>query len=112
MKRVMFLISMILIMVLLGNQNVDLLKNAIVAKPEWSRLNSIPNGYEVLVELKNGKKEKGHLSAVSDSSITLSRKDKRIELERGNILSVFRLEKKSAAKYALIGAGIGAGAGA
>lgn len=49
---------------------------------------------------------------VSDSALSLTVKDKSMEVKREDILTVYQVTKKSATKATLIGMGLGAGAGA
>jgi hypothetical protein len=79
---------------------------------DWSRLNAVTTGSKVSVELKSGKTVDGKLAAVSDAGLTLTVKDKPVDLKREDISTVYQLTKKSATKATLIGLGVGAGAGA
>jgi len=79
---------------------------------DWSRLNTVATGTKVTVKLKNGKTIEGKLSSVSDTSLALSVKNRSVDLPRQDVLSVYQVTKKSAAKATLIGLGVGAGAGA
>ena len=79
---------------------------------DWSRLNTVTTGNKLVVKLKNGKSVEGKLSGVSDTLLSLSVKEKSLELKREDVLSVYQIMKKSAAKSTLIGLGVGAGAGA
>lgn len=79
---------------------------------DWSRLNTVTSGSKLSVKLKNGKTVEGRLTSVSEASLSLSVKDKSVELKRPDILSVYQTSKKSATKATLIGMGVGAGAGA
>jgi hypothetical protein len=64
------------------------------------------------VKLKNGKTVEGKLSGVSGTVLSLSVKDKPVDVKREDVLSVYQIMKKSATKATLIGLGVGAGAGA
>ena len=64
------------------------------------------------MELKSGKKAEGKLANVSDVALTLTVKNAPLELKREDVLSVYQITKKSAAKSTLIGLGVGAGVGA
>jgi hypothetical protein len=77
---------------------------------DWSRLNAVTTGSKVSVELKSGKTVDGKLAAVSDAGLTLTVKDKPVDLKREDISTVYQLTKKSATKATLIGLGVGAGA--
>jgi hypothetical protein len=85
---------------------------ATTANNEWSRLNTVTSGSRLAVKLKNGKSVEGKLSGVSDTGLSLSVKDKPVEVKREDVLSVYQITKKSATKATLIGMGVGAGAGA
>ena len=64
------------------------------------------------VKLKSGKTVDGKLSGVSDTALSLTVKDKPVDVKREDVLSVYQIKKKSVAKATLIGLGVGAGAGA
>ncbi len=82
------------------------------ATNDWSRLNTVTSGSKLAVKLKNGKTVEGKLSGVSDTVLSLSVKNKPVDLKREDVLSVHQIMKKSATKATLIGMGVGAGAGA
>jgi hypothetical protein len=71
-----------------------------------------PPGSKLEVKLKDGKTVKGKLSGVSDTALTLSAKDKPVDLKREDVASVYQVSKKSATKATLIGMGAGVGIGA
>ncbi len=79
---------------------------------DWARLNSVPVGSKLSVELKGGKTAKGEFSAVSNEVLTVRVKNALTEFRRDDVLRVHQVVKKSAAKSTLIGLGVGAGAGA
>ena len=79
---------------------------------DWSRLSSIATGTRLSIKTKSGKKVEGTLTAVSDTSLTLTVKSAAKEVRRDEVASVHEVSKKSAGKATLIGAGIGAGLGA
>jgi hypothetical protein len=79
---------------------------------DWSRLNAVSTGSKVSVKLKSGKTVDGKLAAVSDAALSLTVKNKPVDLKREDVSSVYQLTKKSATKATLIGLGVGAGAGA
>jgi len=82
------------------------------ATNDWSRLNTVTSGSKLAVKLKNGKTVEGKLSSVSDTVLSLSVKNKPVDVKREDVLSVYQVSKKSATKATLIGMGVGAGAGA
>ncbi|HET6890669.1 MAG TPA: hypothetical protein VFH31_06170, partial [Pyrinomonadaceae bacterium] len=77
---------------------------------DWSRLTAVEPESKLTVKLKNGKKVEGKLSSLFDTSLTLSVKNKPVELKRDDIRSVHRVKGKSTTKWTLIGMGVGAGA--
>lgn len=79
---------------------------------DWSRLNAVTAGSKLSVKLKSGKTVDGKLSGVSDTALSLTVKDKPVDVKREDVLSVYQIKKKSVAKATLIGLGVGAGAGA
>ena len=85
---------------------------ATAASNDWSRLNTLTSGSTLAVRLKIGKTLEGKLSNVSDMGLSLSIKDKPVDVKRADVLSVHQIMKKSAKKATLIGLGVGAGAGA
>src|SRR5882672_72797 len=79
---------------------------------DWSKLSAVTSGSKLSVKLKSGQTVDGKLSAVSDTSLSLTVKGKATDLKREDVASVYQLKKKSAKKSTLIGLGVGAGAGA
>jgi|SRR5215213_670730 len=79
---------------------------------EWTSLNTVTSGSKLVVKTKDGKSFEGRLGGVSDAALSLSVKDKPVELKRADVQSVYRIGKNSATKATLIGMGVGAGAGA
>ena len=82
------------------------------ASSDWAAMNTVTSGSKVVVKTKDGRSYEGRLSGVSDSALSLSVKDKPVELKREDVQSVYRIGKNSATKATLIGMGVGAGAGA
>ncbi len=79
---------------------------------DWLALNTLTPGSKLSVKLKNGKTVEGKLSSVSDTALSLSVKNKPVDVKREDVLSIHQISKKSATKATLIGLGVGAGAGA
>lgn len=67
---------------------------------------------KLAVKLKDGKTVEGKLGGVSDTALSLSVKEKPVDIKREDVLSVHQTSKRSATKAALIGMGVGAGSGA
>ena len=79
---------------------------------DWSVLKTVEQGGRLAVKLKSGKTVEGKLAGVSDTALSLSVHDKATDISRDDVLRVYRVEGKSAAKATLIGAGAGAAVGA
>jgi hypothetical protein len=79
---------------------------------EWAAVTAVQPGDKLVVKLREGKSVEGKLSSVSGETLTLAHNKKTTELNRGDVLKVYRVTGKSAASSTLIGAGVGAAAGA
>ena len=104
-----------LILVLLASlslPSVTVAQNTSAPAGDWSALNAVTSGSKLVVKLKTGQSVEGKLSSVSDTALSLSVKNKPVDLKRDDVLSVYQLRGKSATKATLIGMGVGAGAGA
>ena len=101
--------SLLLMVVLLVS---TVTASAQTSTADWSRLNTVSAGSKLSVKLKSGKIVAGKLASVSDAALSLTVKDKPVDLKREDIASVYQVTKKSATKATLIGLGVGAGAGA
>lgn len=87
--------------------------SATPSKGDWSNLNAMARGVELVVKLKSGKTAKGRLSNVTDTTLALERKGKTTDIASADVATVHRIVGKSSkAKWAGIGAGVGAAAGA
>src|SRR5262245_38017902 len=69
----------------------------------WEGLKAIPPGDEVRVRLRNGKTLKGLMISASDTVLTLERRKNTTEVNRGDVLKVYRVVQKSATKGVLLG---------
>ena len=58
------------------------------ANGDWAALKTVSIGSKLAVKLKNGKSLDGKVISVSETSLTLSGKDKPVELKREDVLSV------------------------
>ena len=79
---------------------------------EWAAVMAVQPGDKLAVKLKDARSIAGKLSSVSETTLTLSRDNKATDLNRENVLRVYRVSGKSAKSSTLIGAGVGAAAGA
>ena len=103
---VLFLFSAVL------NLSAQAQKSAEVrnADPAWERVSKIKSQQKIEVHLRDGKKLKGAFVQADESGILVRIKaDKSMQIGREEIL---RIRSLSWGKVALIGMGIGAGAGA
>ena len=99
-----------LVLILAASQT--LVAQAASQQPDgWHVVQAIPVGEPLLVELKDGKQNKGKLSAVSETELTLLKGAKSTTLGRENIRRVFRLVGKTRGQSTMKGAGIGAATG-
>lgn len=78
---------------------------------DWSAVQALSSGDEVVVEKKDGATVKGKVQAVSNDNLVVARGNSRIDLEANGIKKVYRLSGRSRGKSAAIGAAIGGGAG-
>ncbi|MEW6125969.1 MAG: hypothetical protein AB1757_02800 [Acidobacteriota bacterium] len=83
---------------------------------QWSAVQSIPVGDKLSIHLKDGKKVEGKLISVTDTTVTIDRKNRPTDYRRDAIARIYRFVAnsagKSVAKSAAIGAGIGFAGGA
>jgi hypothetical protein len=79
---------------------------------DWAAVQSVAIDEDLSIKLKDGHKVSGKFSSANDSELTIIRKGKQQVITKATIAEVYRLERKAEkAKYAAIGAGIGAAAG-
>lgn len=78
---------------------------------DWNALSGLPQELRLIVELKGGNRLKGRFAGLQADSITLRTDRGTIPIRRDEISRVYRGEKRSRVKSALIGAGIGLGVG-
>jgi len=101
--------------ILLGQPSVTLTQQAQAPDTDaWDVVQAIPVEAELEVVMKGGKKVRGRLLNVSDTALKLSRKDAITDLDKGDILKVYRLSPKSGEFRRLtrgIGATVGGGVG-
>ena len=79
---------------------------------DWSAVQDVPPGDELLIQLKDGKSVKGKVTSVTSDELSLIRKNQSETIRRDSISQIYHLKRKAEkGKYAAIGAGIGAGVG-
>jgi hypothetical protein len=80
-------------------------------KGSWDAVKAIPPGDQILARLRNGQTLKGWMISASDTVLTLERRKNTTDLNRGDVLKVYRVVQKSDTKGVLLGLGIGMGVG-
>lgn len=79
---------------------------------DWGNVQSVGIDEDLSIKLKDGHKISGKFSSANDSELTVIRKGKQQMIAKATIAEIYQLERKAEkAKYAAIGAGIGAAAG-
>ncbi|MCI0663579.1 MAG: hypothetical protein L0220_21155 [Acidobacteria bacterium] len=83
-----------------------------ITQDRWEAVKSVPVGDEITVETRDGKKAKGRLASVTDTTLTLSGKQQPVSFDQPAIRKVHRkVIGGSRAKNTLIGTAIGTGVG-
>ena len=77
----------------------------------WDAVKAVPPGDQVSVRLRNGQKLNGWMISASDTVLTLEGRKNTTDLNRGDVLKVYRVVEKSDTKGVLLGLGIGTGVG-
>ena len=91
---------------------LSLLTAQIAAAPsDWAVVEKLAAGERIAADLSTGKTLKGRVDHVTPASVFIERRGKTIEVKRGDIARLYRLKAGNGAKWAMIGAAIGAGAG-
>ena len=79
----------------------------------WSAVQAIGTDERLIVRQKDGKTIEGKMIEANETNLTLSRDNKVVNISRDSIRQIQHVRGKAAkAKWALIGTGIGAAAGA
>jgi len=77
----------------------------------WDLVKAVPPGDKVVARLRNGRTLNGLMISASDTVLTLERRKNATDVNRGDVLRVYRVVKKSDKKGVLIGLSIGTGVG-
>jgi len=81
-------------------------------KGSWDAVKAIPPGDKVSVRLRSGQTLTGWMVSASDTVLTLERRKNSTDVNRGDVLRVHKLVKRSAIKGILIGLLVGTSVGA
>lgn len=110
MRRKSFPLSLVL--VLLSTHAPLALAQQQVATNNWAAVQQLKTNERLVVKQKNGKEVKGLMIEATDTTLTIDRDGKPVAIARDDVRRVHVIEgKASKGKWALIGAGIGAGTG-
>lgn len=101
-----------LIVILFVNAPFATAQQAAQPLREWNRLKAIPPADKLQVKFKSGESLTGRFLAASDTTLTLSRKNKPVDFDKDSILQVHRIVGRNSARSLLIGTGVGAATGA
>lgn len=83
------------------------------ATGNWAAVQAVPAGDELIIKFKDGQSERGRLISVTDTALSITRKNKEQTFGRADISQIHHLRRKAEkTKYALVGAGAGAVVGA
>jgi hypothetical protein len=106
-------IPLFLVVVLLSTSAPLALAQQSASTNDWTAVQRITTNSRLVVKRKNGKEVKGLMIEANDTTLTIGRDGKPFEIPRADVRHVHLIEGKAAkGKWALIGAGIGAGTGA
>lgn len=83
----------------------------LAAPTDWAVVEQLAAGQRIEAELSTGKTVKGKVDHVTPASVFIERRGKPIEVKRGEVARLYRWKAGTGAKWAMIGAAIGAGAG-
>lgn|GEM_PF-2859979 len=79
---------------------------------DWEAVKRVPVGDEIIVETRDGKKTKGRLASITDTTMTISGQPQPLSFDQPSIKKVFRkVIGGSRGKNTLIGTAIGTGVG-
>lgn len=78
----------------------------------WEGVRSLAHDEQLYVELRDGSNFKARMRGATETKLTLARDGQTTEVDRSDVLRVYRRKSKSVARRALIGMGVGAGVGA
>lgn len=89
-----------------------LLAGQMIAAPsDWAVVEQLAAGQRIEAALSTGKTLKGKVDHVTPASVFIERRGKTVEVKRGDVARLYRWKAGAGAKWAMIGAAIGAGAG-
>ena len=78
----------------------------------WDLVKAVPPGDKVVARLRNGQTLNGWMISASDTVLTLERRKNATDVNRGDVLRVYRVVKMSKTVGVILGLLIGTGVGA
>jgi hypothetical protein len=103
-------ISVFLVLLLLSAQAPFVFAQSL---SDWAAVQHIRTNEKLLVRQKNGKELRGEMIEASETALTIDRNGKPLSIPRADVRQVYIVEGRAQkGKWALIGAGVGSGAGA
>jgi hypothetical protein len=103
-------ISVFLVLLLLSAQAPLVFAQSL---SDWAAVQHIRTNEKLLVRQKNGKEIRGEMIEASETTLTIDRNGKPLSIPRADVRQVYIVEGRAQkGKWALIGAGVGSGAGA
>lgn len=110
-KKVAIVVAFALIAMIARPQIIFAQATPTPIRGSWDSVKAVPPGDQVSVRLRNGQKLNGWMISASDTVLTLERRNKTTDVNRGDVLKVYRVVQKSGTKGVLLGLGIGTGVG-
>jgi len=105
------LLSLLVVLVFVTSQ-VPAVLGQQAAVNDWSAVQHLGTNVKVIVKQKDGKEVRGSMIEANDTTLTIDRNGKPMSIARSDVRQVYvTTGKAEKGKWALIGSGIGAGAG-
>ena len=110
-KKVAKVVAFALIAMIARPQIISAQAPGAPTKGSWDAVKAVPPGDKVVARLRNGQTLNGWMISASDTVLTLERRKNTTDVNRGDVLKVYQVVKKSDTKGLLLGLGIGTGVG-
>jgi len=110
-KKVAKVVAFALIAMMARPQIMSAQALPIPTRGSWDAVKAVPPGDKVVARLRNGQTLNGWMISASDTVLTLERRKNTSDVNRGDVLKVYRVVEKSNTKGVLLGLGIGTGVG-
>jgi hypothetical protein len=107
----MLALSLVFVLSLLPSAAVCAQEQAAPTADAWTAVTAVEHGDELAVKLKNGRTLKGRSDGVSDTLLRLKRGGKSTDINRADVLRVYRVVGKSHKKGTVTGAIVGGSIG-